>query len=95
MIIDGNNSDTNSELTTDAGDISITGVGDNSDSINFGIYLLNRATIESTGTGAGAGTITLHGTGGAGTSSNRGVVLWGDNVNTNDEITSVDGDIML
>ncbi|NER37736.1 MAG: CHAT domain-containing protein [Oscillatoria sp. SIO1A7] len=55
-----------------SGSISITGTGAGTGSANEGIHILSGSTIESTG-----GDITFHGTGGAGTASNRGILLEG------------------
>ena len=62
-------------VTSVDGAIGITGIGgDGSSSTNYGVYQLGGAVISSTGTGAGAATITIDGTGGAGTTGNEGVI---------------------
>ena len=79
-------------LTSVDGAIGITGIGgDGSAGTNYGVYQLTGAVISSTGTGADAATITIEGTGGAGTSSNEGVIL--SSIGT--LVTSVDGDILI
>ena len=66
-------------VTSVDGDISITGQGDSdgTSSGDHGIYMQTGAVVSSTGTSADAAAITLHGTGGDGTSSNYGVYLNG------------------
>ncbi len=89
---------TNTAVRSEAGNLSITGVGgDGSSDNNYGIYLLSGAVVESTGTGADAATVTLHGTGGTGTFNNSGVRLAGTNTAVRSEagnlsITGVGGD---
>jgi len=58
---------------------------------HLGVSLSNGATIQSTGTGSDAATITVHGTGGAGTGSSAGVVV----ENSGTAITSIDGAIAI
>ena len=82
---------TNTLITSVDGAINITGTGNGTDDINYGIHLQSGAQIESTGTGANAATITLDGTGGDGTFDNYGVYL----LDTDTSITSVDGAIEI
>ncbi|PIR31886.1 MAG: hypothetical protein COV36_06285, partial [Alphaproteobacteria bacterium CG11_big_fil_rev_8_21_14_0_20_44_7] len=96
VYIDGDSDDTNDEISTVDGDISITGVGGNGSSIrNYGVSLALGARIVSSGTGASAGTITINGTGGAGSSSDYGVIIDGGNDATNPDIESGYGDISI
>jgi filamentous hemagglutinin family protein len=82
----------NTVVTSATGAISITGTGGGgTGGDHHGISLTSAASITSTGTGAGAATVTLHGTGGAGTLQNRGVFLSG--VDT--AVTSEDGAISV
>ena len=63
-------------VTSVNGAISITGTGgDGSTSANLGVNIASGADISSTGTGVNAATITIHGSGGDGTSINSGVVV--------------------
>jgi filamentous hemagglutinin family protein len=80
--------DVGTTITTVDGDISITGVGSNGGTSNYGVCLRNDASITSTGTGPLAGTITFDGTGGIGTNDNIGVYMNGHAI-----LTSQDGDI--
>src|SRR5690606_31031660 len=73
------------------GDISITGVGGDGGSDNYGILAQQGAVVESTGTGANAAMVTLHGTGGAGTGGNLGVFLTGSGT----AVRSAYGDISI
>jgi hypothetical protein len=79
--------------TTGAGNISLTAQGGDDAGTNNhnGIFLHNGATISSTGLGASAGTITLNGTGGAGTALNMGVRIDGSGT----AISSVDGNVQI
>ncbi|WP_197998444.1 tandem-95 repeat protein, partial [Gimesia aquarii] len=71
------------------GDISLTGQGGDGTGINnVGVYM-DFGSISSTGTGTDAATITIDGTGGAGTNFNRGFLIY------QGDITSVDGDISI
>ncbi len=81
----------NSSIAAVDGAISITGTGGGSGAgmANRGVYLLSN-TILSTGTGPSAATITITGSGGAGTSGiNRGIEFGGGT------LSSRDGDISL
>ena len=79
--------------TTGSGNVELTGRGgdDALTGNHYGIRMQNSATIQSTATGATAGTITIDGTGGAGTSDNHGVWI----VNSGSQVTSLDGDIQI
>jgi RHS repeat-associated protein len=77
--------------TTGGGNIALTGRGGDTDSDNYGIQLRIGAVVESTAVGATAGAITIDGTGGAGTSYNRGVFITGSTT----RVTAVDGDIQI
>ncbi|WP_339729543.1 Calx-beta domain-containing protein, partial [uncultured Gimesia sp.] len=75
--------------TTGSGDISITGYGaDGTDDNNYGINLVSSA-ISSSSTSVDAGTITINGTGGAGTQWTSGLRF---NLST---LSSIEGDITL
>jgi hypothetical protein len=78
-------------VTSVKGDISITGLGNGSGVNNYGVYANNIETIASTGTGVDAAKITIHGTGGDGTSDNYGVWLSGSTT----DVSSEDGDISI
>lgn len=83
---------TNTAVTSVDGDLSLTGVGGaGSDGSNYGIFMNGAARVSSTGTGVDAAKVTLHGTGGSGTSQNLGVFL----VGANTAVTSVSGDLSL
>ncbi len=77
--------------TTGTGNISLKGKGgtDGATASHHGITINPGATVSSTSAAAGAGTITLAGTGGTGTASNRGVEVFLGTV------TSVSGDILI
>ncbi len=87
------------------GDISFIGQGGSRGGAGSqtagGIYLIRGASVSSTGTGADAAAITLHGTGGAGDTDNRGVYIAGMNDGATTtaaeetQITSVDGTIAI
>ena len=78
-------------ISTVNGDIDWTGTGGNgTGGSNIGIRVVG-VLIESTGTGANAGSITLHGTGGDGTSNNYGIFI---NLATG-AVRGIDGDISL
>ena len=77
------------------GDIEIVGQGGLFSSGNgssfYGVDIKSADLIESTGIGADAATITIDGTGGAGSRTNYGVQLLGATT----DITSVDGNIRI
>ncbi len=80
--------------TTGTGNISLLGLGaetGNNTSGMFGVHLHDGTSVNSTVTGASAGTITIDGTGGAGTSNNYGVYLSGSST----DVTSQDGAISI
>lgn len=82
----------NTRVISVSGDIHImgqggTGVGDNDN----GVWLLQGATIASTGTAS----ITIEGTGGSGTNENNGVMLNGYGTSGMTNVTAVDGDITI
>ncbi|WP_171187690.1 tail fiber protein, partial [Alienimonas chondri] len=79
------------DVTSVNGDIVITGRGAGTGSFSHGVAADNIETIASTGTGADAATITIEGTGGAGTDGNYGVYLLGGST----DVTSVDGAIAI
>lgn len=83
----------NTDITTSAGDIILTGQGSlNAGGIeNYGVLLQTGSTITSSGTGVNAGTITLNGIGGDGTDDNYGVYL----TSTGTTIDSIDGAINI
>lgn len=85
-------------ITSGSANILLTGTGADAVTLNYGVYLTEGSSIESTATGASAGTITVNGTGGNGSTGNHGVFIQGNDcvggVNCT-EIVSSDGDILL
>ena len=73
--------DTNTQITSVDGDVSITGTNNS----NLGAFVTSGVEISSTGTGASAATITITGTGDAGIDLDTADTL----------VTSVDGEILL
>ncbi|MEQ9069423.1 MAG: hypothetical protein RLO18_21995, partial [Gimesia chilikensis] len=81
-----------SQITSDSGDIQLTGQGGNgSGAGNVGVMLLNGSEIISTGIGAGAADITITGTGATSTFLGHGVMISGNDAG----IQSVDGNISI
>jgi hypothetical protein len=83
----------NADISTADGDIRLEGRGGDNAATGFhrGVYLHAGALVVSTGVGPGAGTITLIGTGGAGTSLNIGVEI----ADAGSLVSSIDGDIAI
>ena len=84
--------DSSSRVSSVAGDIAISGQGGGNGTavLNQGVLLIG-GIIESTGTGkADAATITIDGTGGDGTSSNRGMAI-----DVGSKVSSVAGNISI
>ncbi len=80
--------------TTGTGDIALVGRGADNGQTNsdqYGVFLHSGTSVTSSQTGSNAGTITITGTGGAGTGSNYGVFLLGSTT----DVTSVAGDITI
>lgn len=90
----GNGVDYNSGIFLDGGSrvssldgtILMTGVGDGTGDFNHGLQMSAAAVIENTGMGS----INLQGTGGDGTSLNRGISITAGSV-----VTTVNGDLLL
>jgi hypothetical protein len=86
---------TESTVTSVVADVQITGAGSGTGDNNYGVYINDDGNgptlISSTGTGNDAATMTIEGTGGNGTSQNRGVWITGSMT----EVTSIDGDIVI
>ena len=88
---------TGSTITSNDGDIVITGNAGTSNTNSSSGIVVDSSTISSTGTGATAATITLTGTGSSASSSafgrgdsNKGVIL-----QNGAQVSSVDGDIVI
>ncbi|WP_157776189.1 two-partner secretion domain-containing protein [Gloeomargarita lithophora] len=77
-----------SELSTQGGKISLTGIGGQTGNSNFGI--LHKAVVQST-----TGSITYKGTGGKGVNSNYGVYLLNPIATTGAKIASTTGVISI
>ena len=74
-------------IQTTEGAITLTGVSNGSDVNNYGIYIRNGSTVQSTGTGTEIGGLTINGTG-TGSQNNPGV-----NIAQETTITSISADI--
>ena len=80
------------DVTSVDGDITIVGQGGvGTSSTNFGVFVDQIDTIASTGAGMDAATITIEGTGGAGSASNYGLLIQGANTT----IVGNNGDVTL
>jgi filamentous hemagglutinin family protein len=64
-------------ISSDTGEIKITGIGQGSGNFNYGILQQNKAQVFTTTNLSGKGNITYEGTGGNGTDTNLGVLLFG------------------
>ncbi|MDB5386267.1 MAG: hypothetical protein JWM11_1913 [Planctomycetaceae bacterium] len=82
--------DTNTSITAQQGDISVTGHG-GTGTYGFGIWVRVAATVASTGSSR----ITIDGTGGPGGGQQNGVILNGYGTGGSTSISSVDGDILI
>ncbi len=78
-----------SELSTQGGNISLTGIGGVTGNFNFGI-LQNKAVVQST-----TGSITYKGTGGVGVDGNYGVYILNPMATTGAKIASTSGAISI
>ncbi len=90
----GLNSNLATIRTTGSGNIQLLGkgaeTGGNTANL-YGVFLRNGTSVSSTATGTTAGTITITGSGGAGTLSNHGAVIAASTTS----VTSVDGAILI
>ncbi|MEM6884378.1 MAG: hypothetical protein AAF571_05045 [Verrucomicrobiota bacterium] len=86
VLMDG----TDTEVTSIAGAIQITGTSTGTDFDSEGVVIQNAAVVSSTGTGSNAATVTIDGTGGDGMDGLAGIVIQGDGL-----ISSIDGDIVI
>ncbi|NET82531.1 MAG: filamentous hemagglutinin N-terminal domain-containing protein [Moorea sp. SIO1F2] len=77
----------NTFISSENGDIRLTGTGNGTGSGNTGIVINSGSVIQSTGTGA----ITLEGTSAAGTSENQGILIDGNG----SRVSGKDGNITL
>ncbi len=82
----------NADVTVVDVDLQIMGTGGAGTNIaNAGVFIgQSSALVRSTGTGASAGSITILGTGGSGTDSNRGVVIFSSGL-----VSSGDGAVTI
>ena len=84
--------ETGTQVISVEGNVTINGTGGNgSGDSNIGVIIETAATVNSTGIGANAATVTILGTGGAGTSFSPGVFVADADTN----VTSVDGDVTI
>jgi hypothetical protein len=93
ILIDGNSIAGINEIESAYGDISLTGIGSSELTGGFqnGISINGYGNIVSSGIGDNAATITLHGTGGAGTGGGRGVQFTSPGAT----IETMDGNILI
>ena len=68
-----------------------TGGGNGTDRGNRGVEIANGSQLVSTGLGGSAATITFNGTGGSGTTSNDGVMLYAGSITTGDGAILLNG----
>ncbi|MHC4874901.1 MAG: choice-of-anchor Q domain-containing protein [Planctomycetota bacterium] len=88
VTIDG----TGTAVQSTSGGITIIGAGGSGDDIfQTGVAIREGANVVSTGSGENAGAITIRGTGGAGTTWNRGVAI----LHSDAVVSSVDGSILI